>query len=244
MEKMKKIIIPVSGGKDSQATLKLAVSLYPKNELLGLYNNTGFDHPLTTIHLNKMRDLYGVDIVSTEAGTVVEQCRKHKRFPGGGARFCTEELKIWPSKKFYRELAIKQGRGFEVWLGVRANESKDRKIRYAGVKGDWVMPPHEFMKKYPKYLHKAGIMFRLPIVEWSRADVMDYLNGEENPLYAAGFDRVGCFPCLAAGDAYKKKAFEHDEFGKKQYEIVRGLEIELKKSVWTSKGAGCSLCIM
>lgn len=239
---MIKVIIPISGGKDSQATMKLAASQYPRDELLGLYNDTGFDHPITRRHIEKIRDLYGVAIVNTFSGTVMDQCRKHERFPGGGARFCTEELKIWPSKKFYRKFAAEQGSGFEVWIGVRANESPDRKVRYAGIKGDWTMPPHEFMKKYPKYLHKAGIMFRLPIVEWSYADVMAYLDGEENPLYAAGFDRVGCFPCLAAGDAYKKKAFEHDEFGKAQYEIVRGLEVELGKSVWTSKGAGCALC--
>lgn len=31
-----KIVVPVSGGKDSQACLKLAVSKYEKHEILGL----------------------------------------------------------------------------------------------------------------------------------------------------------------------------------------------------------------
>lgn len=241
MQKIK-IVVPVSSGKDSQACLKLAVATHGANNVIGLYNDTQFDHPLVALHLTRMRAMYGVIIETTKAGSVVEQCRKHKRFPSGTARFCTEELKIWPSKKFYRELAIQQGCGFEVWIGVRTDESRDRKIRYAGKVGTDVMPPNEFMRKYPKYLYKLGIVFRLPVVEWSRDDVFEYLDGEQNPLYKT-FDRVGCFPCLAAGDKYKASAFSFDEFGRAQLSIVSGLETELNKSVWTSQsGIGCALC--
>jgi len=241
MEKIK-IVVPVSGGKDSQACLKLAAENYPKESILGLYNNTQFDHPLIAAHLKKMANLYGVEIVETVSGSVDDQCIKHKRFPSGAARFCTEELKIWPSKKFYKELAIKQGCGFEVWIGVRTDESRDRKIRYAGKVGDDLMLPHEFMRKYPKYLSKLGVMFRLPVVEYSKADIFHYLNGEQNPLYE-NFERVGCFPCLAAGDKYKAKCFSFDDFGKSQLFKVQRIEKEIGKSIWTSQtGAGCALC--
>jgi 3'-phosphoadenosine 5'-phosphosulfate sulfotransferase (PAPS reductase)/FAD synthetase len=40
----------------------------------------------------------------------------------------------------------------------------------------------------------------MPILDWTNKQVFDYLDGEHNPLYNAGFDRVGCFPCLASGD--------------------------------------------
>ena len=63
---------------------------------------------------------------------------------------------------------------------------------------------------------------------------MKELNGRLNPLYDQGFDRVGCFPCLASGDKWKIKAFTHDKFGEQQLIYVRIVEQEIGKSVFTS----------
>lgn len=260
-----RVVVPVSGGKDSQATLKLAAQTYPASEIRGLFCDTHFEHPLTYEHIEKLRSLYGnIRIDTISAGTVEEQCLKHKRFPGGGARFCTDELKIRPTKVYCRELAIEQGSrlrsvkqkiagasdgGFEVWYGMRSDESAERDRRYAGKVCDEVYPPHEVMSKYPQYLAALGVSFRLAVLDWSRLDVLEYLDGEENPLYAAGFDRVGCFPCLASGDAPKEKAFQHDDFGREQFAKVIRISPIIGKSIWTSKGgksrnegAGCAVC--
>ena len=94
-------------------------------------------------------------------------------------------------------------------------------------------------------------LLRRVVPERDRAQVLAELDGRENPLYAAGFDRVGCFPCLAAGDAHKEKAFAFDETGFKHKVIVLTLEKVTGKSVWTSKGGAlrnrpdqmCSLCM-
>ena len=101
---MIRVVVPVSGGKDSQACLKLAIQQYPRDEVLGLFCDTKFEHPLTYEHVEYMRLLYGVRIEVVNNGSVEEQVLKHGRFPGGGSRFCTEELKIWPSKWFYKGL--------------------------------------------------------------------------------------------------------------------------------------------
>jgi 3'-phosphoadenosine 5'-phosphosulfate sulfotransferase (PAPS reductase)/FAD synthetase len=93
-------------------------------------------------------------------------------------------------------------------------------------------------------------MFRLPVLDWSSQDVFDLLGDEVNPLYAQGFDRVGCFPCLASGDKWKEKAFAHDKFGRQQKVIVMQLSEKIGKSIWTSKGGaqrnnenqGCLVC--
>ena len=247
-----RVVVPVSGGKDSQSCLKLAVAKYSPSDVLGLFCDTQFEHPITYAHVASLRDLYGVEIATVTDGSVPEKVLKYSRFPGGGARHCTDELKITPSKKFYKKLAEDQGCGFEVWYGVRSDESAERKKRYAGKVCDEVYAPHEFMpRKYPKYLDKLGVSVRLPILDWSRDDVMYYLAGEENILYRQGFDRVGCFPCLASGDAYKNAAFTYDEFGSQQKAIVDELSAKIGKSIWTSKygadkyeGAGCSLCAM
>ena len=250
------IVVPVSGGKDSQACLKMAVSEFGPENILGLFCDTKFEHPLTYAHVEKLKGLYGVKIETVCAGSVEDKVLKYGRFPGGGARHCTDELKIVPSKKFYKKLAEEQG-GFQVWYGMRANESSERTKRYALKTHDVLFAPHEVMDKYPKYLETLGVMFRLPILDWTSSDVMDYLDGEHNPLYDAGMPRVGCFPCLAAGDPYKEKAFAHDDFGKSQKIKVLNLEDQIEKSIWTSKGgsqrnnrdqismidsSGCAMC--
>jgi 3'-phosphoadenosine 5'-phosphosulfate sulfotransferase (PAPS reductase)/FAD synthetase len=123
--------------------------------------------------------------------------------------------------------------------------------RYEYKDPDDLYPPHEVLpKKYPKYLEKMGVMFRLPIIDWRTDEVMALLDGEQNPLYAHGFERVGCFPCLASGDKWKIKAFNHDDFGKSQRIAVKLIEEEIGKSIWTSgigfraedDRQGCLLC--
>lgn len=240
----------------------------------GLFCDTGFEHPLTYAHVETLRQLYGVQIDVVKAGTVVEQCIKHGRFPSDAARFCTEELKIWPTKYYCKALALQQGSrighkkkkitatkvgGFEVWYGMRSDESAAREKRYASKVGDDVYPPHEVLKKYPQYLHNLGVSFRLAVLEWSEADVFDFLNGEENPLYrirdAKGkrkFSRVGCYPCQAAGDDYKHDCYEHDDFGQSQYRVIEIVSQQIKKPMFNSKkgqardaartGPGCAIC--
>lgn len=245
-----KILVPVSGGKDSQACLKLAVQQYGADQVVGLFCDTRFEHPLTYQHIDKLRGLYGAKIVTINNGSVQEECLRFGRFPGGGARHCTDYLKIRPTKRYLAYLSDEIGK-FEVWYGMRLDESSERGKRYKGTIDADLYPPHEIMpSKYPKYLAKRGVMFRLPIANWTSDDVFDFLGDEVNPLYAQGFDRVGCFPCLASGDKWKEKAFAHDAFGAAQREKVMALSQMIGKSIWTSKGgaarnecgSGCAVC--
>jgi 3'-phosphoadenosine 5'-phosphosulfate sulfotransferase (PAPS reductase)/FAD synthetase len=142
---MIKIVVPISGGKDSQACLKLALEYYDKSEVLGLFCDTQFEHPLTYQHIENMREFYGVKIETITAGSVPEMVIKFNRFPGGGSRHCTDRLKIQPSKVFYHELAKKQG-GFEVWCGMRSAESKEREARYLNKISADTYPPHDVLK--------------------------------------------------------------------------------------------------
>lgn len=235
---------------------------------------------MTYAHIETMRQLYGVRIDVVKSGTVEQQCIKHKRFPSDAARFCTEELKIWPTKRYCKALAEEQGSfiarkrdsiarqdaaqrgGFEVWYGMRTDESDTRAKRYAGKVGDDVYPPHEVLGKYPKYLDKLGVSFRLAVLDWTRDDVMEFLGGEGNPLYRVldeqgkpKFDRVGCFPCQAAGDAHKEKCYQHDDFGRSQYRTIKIISHQIGKPMFNSKGGrardvandngpGCALCAM
>jgi 3'-phosphoadenosine 5'-phosphosulfate sulfotransferase (PAPS reductase)/FAD synthetase len=240
-----KILVPISGGKDSQACLELALAHTERQDVRGLFCDTQFEHPLTYQHIEWMRGHYGIEIDRVTGGSVLEKSVKYGRFPGGGARHCTDELKIRETRIYCKALAEAQG-GFEVWYGMRSMESSERAKRYDGKITEDLYEPHEVMpSKYPKYLGKMGVRFRLPILDWSEAQVLAQLDGRQNPLYAAGFPRVGCFPCLASGDKFKELAFQFDDFGRKQYADVQTIEIQIGKSVWTSKGGkarNCAVC--
>jgi 3'-phosphoadenosine 5'-phosphosulfate sulfotransferase (PAPS reductase)/FAD synthetase len=246
---MIKCIVPVSGGKDSQACLELAIKDFGAAAVRGLFCDTQFEHPLTYKHIDFMADLYGVQIDRVARGDVLERCVRFGRFPGGGARHCTDYLKLKPTRDYLREFAKENG-PVEVWYGMRSGESRERAARYAGKISDDLYEPHEIMPgKYPKYLGKLGVRFRMPILEWGEKEVFELLGAFINPLYVQGFDRVGCFPCLAAGDATKERAFKFDDFGREQYIKVQDISRHIGKSIWTSKGgkarnegAGCMLC--
>lgn len=242
-------IVPVSGGKDSQACLKMAAKEFGPSNVLALFCDTQFEHPITYQHIKNTVKLYGVDLHTVTGGSVEEKILKYGRFPGGGARHCTEELKIRETRIFLKEYSENHG-AVQVWYGMRTDESSARAKRYEYKDPDDLYEPHEVLNKYPKYLGANGIRFRLPIADWRTDEVMDYLDGEHNPLYDAGFSRVGCFPCLAGGDAWKIKAFEHDQFGKSQLIKVKQIEEKIGKSVFTSgigfkydnDQQGCLLC--
>lgn len=229
-----KVVVPVSGGKDSQACLQLATEFYGSSVVVGLFCDTGYEHPITYSHIDWMKEFYNVKIYTVSSGDVEMQCYKHKRFPGGGARFCTEELKIWPAKRFYRDFAKAYGE-IEVWYGMRSGESHERRKRYKEIVNNDLYPPHEVLRKFPKELEKLGVLFRLPIIDWSDSEVFDYLKENHNPLYDKGFSRVGCFPCLASGDGNKLKAFSYDETGMKHFNIVKDIENKIGKKIFTSK---------
>lgn len=249
-----KILVPISGGKDSQACLKLALKHHPASDIRGLFCDTQFEHPETYKHVELLKTLYGVEIVTVTGGSVLEKSLKYGRFPGGGARHCTDELKIRETRIYCKALAEQQGSrrlrgltsdydekhqadgGFEVWYGMRTGESNERAERYAGKVSADLYAPHEVMSKYPKYLAKMGVMFRLAVVDWSELDVLEFLEGDEHPFYAEGFPRVGCFPCLASGDKWKEKAFRRDDFGRSQLAKVMVVSAQIGKSIWTSKG--------
>lgn len=254
---MVKVIVPISGGKDSQACLKLAIQKHGNERVAGLFCDTQWEHPETYKHVAHMESLYQVKIYKVTGGSVPEKVLKYQRFPVLGQRFCTDELKMRETKMFLKTFAEEQG-PCEVWYGMRSSESPARRKRYSEILDTDLYQPHEvFPGKYPKYLGKLGIRFMMPILNWSTAEVLDFLDGAENPLYKMGFDRVGCFPCLAASDRQKEKVFVFDDFGKEQYKKVLWLEQETGKSVYTTQSArsrrdqlelegmegnGCSIC--
>ena len=62
-----------------------------------------------------------------------------------------------------------------------------------------------------------------PIIDWSDADVWDYIESEKipvNPLYECGFSRVGCVGCPMAG---KGRDMEFNRYPKIKAAYIRAL---------------------
>lgn len=200
-----KHIVGFSGGIDSQAVLLWVRNRYPSSDIIALNTEAGRNEsPLTVAFVNAYsRDVFPViEVVplisdlwadgSSVPGkrgldgsaelTFTEMIAIKGRAPSRTQQFCTNFLKLIPTRRWIRE-NVKDD--FERYTGIRRDESEARKdapMRY------W----DEFFDCYVNN----------PLADWTKKMCFDYVtaHGEEyNPLYKLGFGRVGCAPCINAG---------------------------------------------
>lgn len=198
---MRNIIVPVSGGKDSQLCVALAVERFGPDRVEMLHQKTGFDHSVTYQHLLYMQDRYQVpltNIQSEKYHSVPEVMVGEKVIPTRFARACTRQLKMFP---YFNWLAAHPNRtDLLVWLGMRAAESIHRRKNYGGFSPT---DRHRLVEINPDCPLKSDVAVELPIVDKSTGWVYDYLLRKRrdriNPLYSKGHGRVGCYPCIFWG---------------------------------------------
>lgn len=115
----------------------------------------------------------------------------HGRFPSMCARFCTNELKVTPIKRYVKSI-LATGEDCESWVGVRAGESLSRSK---------LQPQDLFLSNKETGAECWTIR---PLLDWKPSDVFAFLKKHEvepNPLYKMGFARVGCMPCVGSSKA-------------------------------------------
>ncbi len=180
--------IGISGGKDSTALLLWALheSGYPFESLRFSFSDTGNEHEETYRYVKYLSDY----VASHGARPIVwlyperdfyELVIHKHRFPSARARFCTEELKLLPARR-YCDWLIEGGHEILLHTGVRAGESEDRAKMSE--------------RSIDSYL---GLSVYRPLLKWTLADVWaihDRYGVKRNPLYAMGMTRVGCMPCV------------------------------------------------
>lgn len=229
------VLVSVSGGKDSQATLLWACEQYGPQNVLGVMADTGWEHPLTYAHIEKIRSLYGVEIIMINRrdywtdgmDSVPDVVRIKRAWPTSRAKTCTGELKIKVLCTFAADVFGIQQVPFKMFQGIRKAESHARGRRYCTTLQGEEYLPHEVAKEYPVRLAKGGCRVVFPILEWTNREVLQYLQGNHNPLYDLGEGRVGCFPCLCSGDQAKINCYTFDAFGAEQYSKIKELEVFL-----------------
>ena len=253
---MSRIIVPCSGGKDSTACLIKAIDTVGKNNVVAVFNDTGWEHPLTYQYFNYLKDRLGITIHTTTGGvrkdgtkiqTLPELIKSHGKFPFGLGRFCTTYLKQYALRNWYADNLFDGITNYLIWFGMRSSESGQRARKYKGIEPDDVFDMEDlFPKRYNKKLRKT-LSVSLPIVNWETKEVFDFLKEKEvnyNPLYDEGTnDRVGCYPCLLAGKKVQEKMFR-TPFGQKRLAIIKELEREIgaKYEMYDTDQGSCEVC--
>lgn len=119
-----KVIVAWSGGKDSQASLIWAVNYYGKEKVEAVFCDTGWENPITYLHVVDVCKLMNVKLTvirNKKYKGFVDLAKKKKRFPSTKARFCTEKLKTEPMIDY-----ILQQESCIIIQGIRNDESEAR----------------------------------------------------------------------------------------------------------------------
>lgn len=178
----------ISGGKDSTAALLWLVneSGYPREKIRVTFCDTGNEHQITYDYIAMLsRDVFQIETIKPPLG-FYELAKKKGRFPSVKSRFCTQELKIFPSQRYVIGL-MRGGAKVLLLTGIRASESAKRAA----------LPELEWDSFY------ACDMYR-PLLHWTLDDVWAMLAKHgvpRNPLYDYGAKRVGCLPCIMSRKA-------------------------------------------
>jgi len=200
-----KHIVGFSGGIDSQACARWVLNRYPAEDVILLNSNAGGnEHPLTEVFVAEysekvhpvvkviplVKDIWVTEGFAETRGfdgdsvlTFDGLAAIKGRFPARVAQFCTEALKIRPTLRWIIE-TLPDG-NYTRYSGVRRDESARRSAA----------PFAAWDDLFDCELHH-------PIADWTKQMCFDYVRQYDepiNPLYALGFERVGCAPCVNSG---------------------------------------------
>ena len=207
----KPLMICYSGGKDSDVLVELALRSGINFEVVN--SHTTADAPETVRYIRqRFKDLEELGIKCTieyskykgKRTSMWELIPIKKMPPTRLMRYCCSVLKET------------SGDGRAIATGVRWAESVNRKRRgiYEDIKVNQdkkiilTNDNDEKRQLFESCLTKAKIAVN-PIIDWSEADVWDYLHDcdcQSNPLYQCGFNRIGCIGCPMA--TANKRYFE------------------------------------
>ena len=204
-----KHIVGFSGGIDSQAVALWCRQCFPSEDIILLNSDAGGnEHPITEQFIRDYsRDVFPVITVQAiiadmgTRGAKEGETRNRRQqfaedsplafeklafvkgiFPSRKAQFCTEHLKLMPQKRWIETNLRTHGITYERYVGVRWDESANR----AG------LPMEDWDDYFVCKLYR-------PLADWTKQQCFDFVRnaGEPiNPLYAMGFSRVGCAPCI------------------------------------------------
>lgn len=194
-----KIMISISGGKDSHAMLWLVRDLaerqgVPRDRLLAMYADTGMEWHNAGEHVQRLCRAAGVELATVyPVRPMIETFKKRMKipqfttFPSTKCRFCTSYHKADPMDKLTRRFTDKL---LKV-TGERWAESKARSS-YA----EFVSVPRLNSRERTVYGWR-------PMLAFSEADIWSMVRDTGVPrhvCYEMGCNRLGCAGCIFSKD--------------------------------------------
>lgn len=243
-------IVSVSGGKDSTATLLLALKQFP-GEVIPVFADTGNEHQVTLDYLDYLEVTLGVHIERLKADFSRDIARKreyiaaHWLDDGVPAERVERALQLLqPTGNPYLDLCMMKGRFPSRRAQFCTQELKTIPLTefqmsvmdlvgcdvwsWQGVRRD-----ESANRRNALGLEALGgnfFVFR-PIAGWTGQQTIDYVRScglKLNPLYSQGMNRVGCMPCINVSKA------ELAEIARRFPEHVERI------TEWEKLVAGCS----
>lgn len=222
-------VISVSGGKDSTATLLLAIDRVPRERLRFIFCDTGNEHEAVYEYLSYLELALDIQIDRLKADFTREIAAK-RQFIARDNRVGRDKRgrKVrWSNAAKRRALAVLHPTGNPfldlcLWKGrfpsrkaqfctqeLKRNMAVAYQLDlvdagYQVVSWQGVRRDESINRRAAKKAERIGPglwAFR-PLVDWSADDVFAYCAArrvQPNPLYKAGMRRVGCMPCINAG---------------------------------------------
>ncbi len=173
------VIVPWSGGKDSTAALLVAIEAYGRDAVTAVYVDTGIDFIENLEYVESVAGKLGINLVVKKADVDKGLLEEHMPMPHPEYRWCTGR-KLDALREGFKEAS--HGKTIVV-TGDRDGESERRGRR-----------------PVKRFDEKLGYPVLSPIKLWSGAHVQVYIRSRGlplNPLYEAGFYRLGCYVCFA-----------------------------------------------
>jgi 3'-phosphoadenosine 5'-phosphosulfate sulfotransferase (PAPS reductase)/FAD synthetase len=213
-------IVNVSGGKDSTATLLLAIERGAPN-LSAVMADTGHEHPLTYEYVDYLEQVTGVQIRRVKASFAMRIANKREYIvrkwsaDGVSDERIREALDILvPTGNPFLDLCLWKGRfpspkarfcteelkvqPMMDQVFIPASKKYDRVVSWQGVRADESRARADLPEQDEG---EFGVINYRPILKWTAEDcfAMHRKHGINwNPLYEQGMGRVGCMPCIMA----------------------------------------------
>jgi 3'-phosphoadenosine 5'-phosphosulfate sulfotransferase (PAPS reductase)/FAD synthetase len=218
-------LVSCSGGKDSTATLILALKQFPHNTM-AVFADTGNEHEEVYTYLDYLERTLGIKIVRLKANFDAWWYRKaeyirnkwpEKGVPADAVERALAVFDKGPTDNPYLNLCVIKGRFPSRMAQFCTQYLKTQPLTQFALEisdlldcdiWSWQGVRRDESTRRSKAEGfddlTGGIYGFRPIAGWTAQEVVDFClqhGVEVNPLYKQGMNRVGCMPCINASKA-------------------------------------------
>jgi len=217
-----KVAVAFSGGRDSLVALHLTIQIKP--DVPVVFVNTSIEFPETRAYVRQLARAWNLNLHEVKPTVNFWKLAEEQGIPVAGrgnttfmreiskkagvklSNSCCRRMKETPARQFYRAHGIEG-----VVTGLRVSESLMRKLNFADYGA-------------LRYSSTYNTLVAWPLYAWKDEDIAQYIEANNlpvNPLYAMGYQRVGCWACLQDMFYKDSRLFVLQQQHPNLYEAVR-----------------------